>query len=68
MTGPDHFKEAIVDIALLAAMGDSDRAHSAEDALYRDVLQAIADGATNAAELAAEALKTRELDFSRWCA
>ncbi len=48
--------------------GDVGMQHAAEDQLHSDVLQAIADGAPNGAELAAEALKTRDLDFSRWYA
>jgi hypothetical protein len=47
---------------------DSERAHDAEDQLWCDVLRAIAEGAHNASELAAEALKTEALDFSRWMA
>lgn len=51
------------------AMGwDDELAHSMEDALWEDVLRAIADGAPNAAELAKAALATKELDFARWCA
>lgn len=54
--------------AIKAVMRDDEAAHSMEDELWRDVLKAIAAGATNAAELAAEALKTQELNFSRWYA
>ncbi len=43
-----------------------DRAHEAEDTLWRDVLKAIVGGASNAAELAAEALKSQEITFNRW--
>ncbi|MDI3409550.1 hypothetical protein QKW52_15290 [Bacillus sonorensis] len=39
-----------------------------EDALHADVLQAIATGADNPEKLAAEALKTKDIEFSRWCA
>jgi hypothetical protein len=48
--------------------GDDEYAHSMEDDLRRDVLQAIADGAPNVRELAAAALKTDEINFARWCA
>ena len=41
-------------------------AHAAEDALHQDVLAAIAAGAPNPAELAAAALATTEIKFSRW--
>lgn len=47
---------------------DDEACHSSEDALWRDVLEAIASGASNAQELAAEAIKTQEIDFARWCA
>lgn len=47
---------------------DDERAHSMEDALHQDVLKAIAEGATNGIELATEALKTKEIEFNRWCA
>lgn len=50
------------------ASGDPESAHSLEDDLWRDVLQAIADGAPNAAGLAREALKTQDISFPRWCA
>ena len=48
--------------------GDDESAHSAEDRLHQDVLRAISDGAPNAAELAAEVLKTEAIQFARWCA
>lgn len=47
---------------------DDERAHSMEDALHEDVLTAISCGATNGIELATEALKTKEIQFNRWCA
>lgn len=43
-------------------------AHCAEDELYADVLRAIADGAPDAGKLARAALKTKDLNFSRWYA
>ena len=48
--------------------GDSEVAHSREDDLWRDVLQAIADGAPNARKLAREALRTEDISFARWYA
>lgn len=51
-----------------AERGDDEAAHCDEDSLRAEVLAAIAAGAPNAAELAAEALKTGQLDFQRWCA
>ena len=47
---------------------DDEAAHIKEDDLHQDVLQAIADGAADPAALAREALKTKDLDFARWCA
>lgn len=47
---------------------DSEAAHSAEDALWFDVLTAIAEGDGRAQALAYEALETREIDFLRWSA
>lgn len=56
-------------IALIrAASGDDERQHVLEDSLYEDILKAIAEGAPNAAELAAAALKTKSMDFGRWYA
>lgn len=45
---------------------DDAAAHSTEDALWARVLRAIAAGAVNGQELAAEALKSQEIGFSRW--
>jgi hypothetical protein len=55
-------------VARLAEVGDvDDEGHVAEDELHQDVLRAIAAGAPNAAELAAEALRSLDLDnFPRW--
>jgi hypothetical protein len=47
---------------------DDEIAHELEDALRRDVLTAIAKGAKSAPALAREALRSTEIDFSRWCA
>lgn len=46
---------------------DDEGAHSSEDHLYVDVLTAIADGSTNPAALAAEALRSQDIDFARRC-
>lgn len=47
---------------------DPEVAHRMEKDLHFEVLTAISDGAENARELAAEALKTDLLDFPRWYA
>lgn len=52
----------------IAAMSrDAESAHAAEDRLWADVLEAVADGAADGANLAREALTTRDLMFARWC-
>lgn len=58
----------IADLAEMA--GDAESAHSAEDQLHQGVLAIIANGEhdDSAAALAREALKSRDLDFPRWCA
>jgi hypothetical protein len=48
------------------ARDDDELAHNREDALHIAVLEAIAAGAPNAAELARAAMRTREIDFSRY--
>lgn len=50
------------------ASGDDEKQHSWEDDLWENVLRAISGGAKNPDKLAKEALKTKELDFERWCA
>ena len=52
-----------------ACGGDYEAAHSEEDKLHQDVLRAIRDGECEDPDAcAAEALKTLELDFIRYCA
>lgn len=55
----------------LGVNGDWEAAHSAEDALYMNVLRTIAAGRNDredAAALAAFALQSRNIDFPRYCA
>lgn len=47
---------------------DDEKAHAYEDDMLVAVLTAIANGAPNAPELAREALRTQDLNFSRHCA
>lgn len=48
---------------------DDESAHCAEDRLWQEVLEAIANGtATDPAACAEVALETRDIDFSRWYA
>lgn len=51
--------------AISRLVRDDEAAHAAEDRLHEDVLYAIAEGASNSAELAREALLTRLLLFGR---
>ena len=46
---------------------DNEACHSAEDSLYYSVIEAIASGVDNPEELAQEALRTKHIDFGRWC-
>jgi len=63
----DEIKERVERIK--ACGGDYEAAHEHEDALHKDVLRAIRDGECEAPQAcAAEALKTLELDFIRYCA
>jgi hypothetical protein len=49
--------------------GDDEAAHTEEDDLWSDVLTAIASGACHSpGACAAEAIKTKAIRFSRWCA
>lgn len=54
--------------AIRAVQDDDETAHAMEDELRTDVLIAIRYDPTNAADLAAETLKTADITFSRWCA
>jgi hypothetical protein len=72
---PDEMEQVVTvkDIAarleeIRAIATDDEMAHSAEDDLWRDVLTAIAAGSPDAALLAAKALESWEIEFSRWCA
>ena len=50
-------------------MDDDERAHGLEDDLYEFVLKTIAQGNTDDSRgLCMEALKTKKMDFERWCA
>lgn len=60
-------KDAVKRVKNLA--GDPEGAHCTEDDLYRELLASIADGSCeDPAKCAKEALKTRKIDFPRWCA
>lgn len=64
----DDVRERVAEITDLAAGDHDERAGVCEDALYKDVLAAIAEGEANAADLAVEALKADDVEFSRYCA
>ena len=64
----EEIKQRVADIK---AVGDNDfeASHGNEDNLHEDVLQAIADGDFGeASKWADETLKSREIDFHRYCA
>lgn len=63
----DDVKQRVAEIRAIGRR-DPEVSHGNEDALWENVLRAIADGAPNAAELAREALETAKIDFARWCA
>ena len=49
--------------------GDCESMHESEDSLHVEVLQAIADGqCEDAKACAAEAIKTKDVVFTRWYA
>jgi hypothetical protein len=49
-------------------VNDDESCHAEEDALYADVLKAIVNGADDPVGLAAAALETEKIRFSRWYA
>jgi hypothetical protein len=59
-----EIRSRIQDIAEI--IEDNEGAHAREDALYKDVLGAIAAGAPDPASLAEAALEARALDYDRW--
>jgi len=64
---PEWVREEVQFIRECAA--DDESAHSAEDALHQAVLLAISeDRCPSPKTCAMEALKSRLIDFARWCA
>lgn len=53
---------------MVALKGDPEVAHETEDDLYRIVLEEVAAGNPEARSMAAEALKTKLIDFARYYA
>ncbi len=64
----DEIREAVAAIGRVAH--DPERAHALQDDLFESVLLEIAQGSGSAdpVDLAAEALKVREIQFPRWMA
>lgn len=60
--------EAIAAQEHASGVWDDETAHGMEDALWADVLRAIAAGDADAPALARAALTTQEMNFSRWTA
>jgi tellurite resistance protein len=55
--------------AIKAVAEDDEQAHASEDMLRAAVMTAIANGsAVSGSEMCAEALKTDDIQFARWCA
>lgn len=62
-------QERLAKIRILAEACDHEAAHSEEDLLYTEILQAIADGkCTDPAAVAREAVTSDSIKFYRWCA
>lgn len=53
---------------VVSIAGDDENAHGAEDELREAVLEQIAQGHPHAAALARVALRTGDIEFSRWYA
>jgi hypothetical protein len=67
----DDVRNRMFAIKQAAVAEDDERAHSLEDRLYHEVLKQIACGhitGERAAEVAAEALTSKKIDFERYCA
>lgn len=55
--------------AIRAVRDDDERAHSKEDELYEAFVRHVAAGPpSEVTMLAKEVLKTKKIEFSRWCA
>lgn len=65
---PASVAARVGEIEAAARAGDDEAAHSKRDALFGDVLRAIAAGAPGAVALARESLRVEALAFARWCA
>lgn len=55
----NDIKESVVDFEV---------AHELEDDLYEAVLKEVVSGNPESKEMAREALKTKQIDFARYCA
>jgi hypothetical protein len=66
-----QISQKLTQIARAARVQDHEAAHTYEDQLMAEVLQAIAKGAPDPVGLANEALKVKRASFpkfARWCA
>jgi hypothetical protein len=67
MLMPEDVKKMVAELKEI--VGDDECAHGMEDTIHQTVLEEIAKGeCMSPGECAREALKTKELDFNRWCA
>lgn len=64
----EDISRRVATISTFAADGDDEAAHSREARLHCSVLRAIAELGGPGAELAAAALETTKIKFSRWYA
>lgn len=61
--------DVIEEVSMIkGAKDDFECAHSDEDELYQKVLEEVVKGNPRARKMAELALKTKQLDFPRWCA
>lgn len=67
ITTPEWVRNQVKEIRRIS--GDDEMAHAMEDNLYANLLTSISQGACeDPAVCAAEALKTQDINFQRWCA
>ena len=64
----DDIHQRLALIEAEAANQADAKAHAQQDQLWEDVLRAIAEEASNPAELARVALRANDIEFSRWYA
>ena len=67
MINIEEIKQSVQDIYEMRE--DDESAHSMEDSLYQEFINHIVETDNGAlGDMAREVLKTREIEFKRWCA